>query len=152
MLVYSFFGSHWEHPKMTSRLRQSDASGKSCWEGRVQKMANMSTATCLVAAILINSRTIQRFTRPQRAVFLPICSIKDTPNGTKSHQWLFFEQYKCNHNGNSTHICPFLNTALQNSRWRMALNDKYSILTFLNDWPLIHPQWPLQFTTHCVAN
>ena len=46
---------------------------------------------------------------------------------------LFFEQYKCNHNGNSTHIRPFLNTALQNSRWRMALDDKSGTLTFLND-------------------
>lgn len=29
---------------------------------------------------------------------------------------LIFEQNKCNHNGSSTHICPFLHTALLNSR------------------------------------
>ena len=59
-------------------------------EGRGQKRANMSTATCLVAAILIPSGTIQRSTRPQTTLFLLICSIKVAPNGNKSHQELLF--------------------------------------------------------------
>lgn len=110
---------------MTSCLRRpldygclgpSDVSGKGSLEDSVQKMANMSTATCLVTAILIISGIIQRPKRPQTALFLPICSIKEKPNGIKSHQGPFFEENKCNHNGNSTHICPFLHTALQNSR------------------------------------
>lgn len=50
----------------------------------------MSTATCLVAAILITSGTIQRSTRPQTTLFLLICSIKVAPNGNKSHQELLF--------------------------------------------------------------
>ncbi|WP_204987057.1 hypothetical protein, partial [Collinsella aerofaciens] len=70
----------------------------------------MSTATCLVAAILITSGTIQRSTRPQTTLFLLICSIKVALNGNKSHQELQFIANKCNHNGNSTHICPFLTT------------------------------------------
>lgn len=67
-------------------LRPSDISGKGSLEDRVQKMANMSTATCLVTAILIISGIIQRPKRPATALFLPICSIKETPNGIKSHQ------------------------------------------------------------------
>lgn len=97
-------------------LKPSDVSGKGSLEDRVQKMANISTATCLVTAILIISGIIQRPKRPQMALFLPICSIKEKPNGIKSHQGPFFEEDKCNHNGNSTHIYPFLHTALQNSR------------------------------------
>lgn len=97
-------------------LKPSDVSGKGSLEDRVQKMANMSTATCLVTAILIISGIIQRPKRPQMALFLPICSIKEKPNGIKSHQGPFFEEDKCNHNGNSTHIYLFLHTALQNSR------------------------------------
>ena len=67
-------------------LRPSDISGKGSLEDRAQKLANMSTATCLVTAILIISGIIQRPKRPQTALFLPICSIKETPNGIKSHQ------------------------------------------------------------------
>lgn len=88
-------------------LKPSDVSGKGSLEDRVQKMANMSTATCLVTAILIISGIIQRPKRPQTALFLPICSIKEKPNGIKYHQGPFFEEDKCNHNGNSTHICLF---------------------------------------------
>ena len=55
-------------------------------------------------------------TRPQTTLFLLICSIKVALNGNKSHQELQFIANKCNHNGNSTHICPFLTTTLQNSR------------------------------------
>lgn len=97
-------------------LKPSDVSGKGSLEDRVQKMANMSTATCLVTAILIISGIIQRPKRPQMALFLPICSIKEKPNGIKSHQGPFFEEDKCNHDGNITHIYPFLHAALQNSR------------------------------------
>ncbi|WP_187323858.1 hypothetical protein [Collinsella aerofaciens] len=50
----------------------------------------MSTATCLVAAILIISGTIQRPMRPQMMLFLLICSIKVAPNGNKSHQEQLF--------------------------------------------------------------
>lgn len=71
-------------------LRPSDISGKGSLEDRAQKMANMSTATCLVAAILITSGTIQRSTRPQTTLFLLICSINVAPNGNKSHQELLF--------------------------------------------------------------
>ena len=63
----------------------SDYSG-----GSWSKKANMSTATCLVAANLITSGTIQRSTRPQTTLFLLICSIKVAPNGNKSHQELLF--------------------------------------------------------------
>lgn len=52
----------------------------------------MSTATCLVAAILIISGTIQRPTRPQTTLFLLICSIKVVSNETGSHQELFFSE------------------------------------------------------------
>ena len=71
-------------------LRPSDISGKGSLEDRVQKMANMSTATCLVTAILIISGIIQRPKRPQTSLFLRICSIKETPNGIKSHQGSHF--------------------------------------------------------------
>ena len=71
-------------------LRPSDVSGKGFREGCGQKRANMSTVTCLVAAILITSGTIQRSTRPQTTLFLLICSIKVAPNGNKSHQELLF--------------------------------------------------------------
>lgn len=71
-------------------LRPSDVSGKGSLEDRVQKMANMSTATCLVTEILIISGIIQRPKRPQTALFLPICSIKEKPNGIKSHQGPYF--------------------------------------------------------------
>lgn len=67
-------------------LRPPDISGKVSLEGRVQKMANMSTATCLVTAVLIISGIIQRPKRSQTALFLPIGSIKEMPNGIKSHQ------------------------------------------------------------------
>jgi hypothetical protein len=97
-------------------LKPSDVSGKGSLEDRVQKMANMSTATCLVTAILIISGIIQRPKRPQMALFLPICSIKEKPMVLNLIRDLIFEEDKCNHNGNSTHIYPFLHTALQNSR------------------------------------
>ena len=71
-------------------LKPSDVSGKGSLEDRVQKMANMSTATCLVTAILIISGIIQHPKRPQMALFLPICSIKEKPNGIKSHQGPYF--------------------------------------------------------------
>ena len=71
-------------------LRPSDVSGKVSLEDRVQKMANMSTATYLLTAILIISGFIQRPKRPQATLFLPICSIKETPNGINSHQGSHF--------------------------------------------------------------
>lgn len=71
-------------------LRPSNVSGKVSLEDRVQKMANMSTVTYLLTAILIISGIIQRPKRPRTALFLRICSIKETPNGIKSHQGSHF--------------------------------------------------------------
>ena len=82
--------SCWRRPLDYGCLRPSDVSGKGSLEDSVQKIANMSTVTCLVTAILIISGITQRPKRPQRALFLRICSIKETPNGIKSHQGSHF--------------------------------------------------------------